>query len=588
MFKGFIPTTKEEVKKKGWKKLDIIIVTGDAYIDHNYFLLARISRLLVENGFKTGIIDQADPDDQTSLQKLGSPQLLFLVLGGEQDSMYANYTAFHKFKSSDPFTEGGVKQKRPDRALIKYTNRLKEFFKGNDKPVILAGLEASLRRFVHYDFKTNKLRKPVIFDAKADLLIHGQAEIPLLKVAQMLRNKGRKIQDVLGFQGVTYITKEYPEEGGYELSDFELVSQNKEEFAHYQRDISIYAKPEYDASLIQKIDSRYLVSNPPYKTYDEEEMSAIYDLSFTGKPHHKYQKEIPFYKYVKDIVMTHQGSFSGESFSYDHLYTGRDLSQRSFKSILDEIFKLVRSKDFKQIIRHFGGPVANMYGSEVSQKNLRKQYEYPSYLFPNYYQHLKQNIPRIQELFKRADDIKGFKNNFIFHKIDWRIYKKYPELQKDFIKNRAGNKVLFSVGTLNKEISRAHFIGEPDEFFEYLAEFKKRLGEYRKKKIEITVEIIGGLPGESLKTAVETALKLKEAEVNVQVVPYYPLPGTNASCIYYTGIEPYSGKKVEVSPSLKLKEDICTIYKFQKKGFKGKIIAILKKNGLENFLELIS
>ena len=361
----FLPTTSEEVKKLGWDSLDIILVSGDTYIDSSYNGSALIGKWLLKNGFKVGIIAQPDINSPADITRLGEPKLYWAVSAGCVDSMVANYTATKKKRHKDDFTPGGENTKRPDRASIVYTGLIKRFFKNSKTPIVLGGIEASLRRIVHYDYWSNQLRRSLIFDAKADILSYGMGEKSMLELAQNIRDG----KDYKNIRGLAYISKE-PNENYITVPSFEECREDKFKFIEmfnifYKNCDSITAK-----GLNQKHGDRWLIQNPPSENFSSELLDEIYGMDFERDVHPYYKKDgvVRALDTIKYSLTTHRGCYGECNFCAIAIHQGRTVTSRSENSIIEEITDITKDKKFKGNISDVGGPTANMYQMECSKK----------------------------------------------------------------------------------------------------------------------------------------------------------------------------------------------------------------------------
>ncbi|MDN5303748.1 MAG: hypothetical protein PWP46_627 [Fusobacteriaceae bacterium] len=362
----FSPTTKKELEILNWNQLDIILISGDTYIDSSYNGSAVIGKYLISQGYKVGIIAQPDINSDKDITRLGVPRLYFGVSSGCVDSMVANYTATKKKRQNDDFTPGGINNKRPDRAVIKYVNLIQRYFKNeNKRPILIGGIEASLRRIVHYDFWSNSLRKSILFNSKADYLIYGMGEKPVLEFTKAIENK----TSPNNIRGLCYISNE-PKDDYIELPSFEECKKDKYKFIDAFNKFYLNNDPLTAKGLYQKHDDRYLIQNPPAYHLTTEEIDFVYDL--------KYEKDVhPFYKKdgtvraldtIKNSVTTHRGCYGECNFCAIAVHQGRTIIQRSEKSILKEIESIASEKGFKGYISDIGGPTANMYAIECEKK----------------------------------------------------------------------------------------------------------------------------------------------------------------------------------------------------------------------------
>ena len=359
----FLPTTKDEMQKLGWSQCDVILVSGDAYIDSPFIGVAVVGRILEALGFKVGIIGQPDIKNE-DIKRLGEPRLYWGVSGGSIDSMVSNYTATKKFRNSDDYTPGGKNDRRPDRATLVYTNLIRRHYK-NTVPIVLGGIEASLRRTTHYDFWSNKLRKPILFDSKADYLIYGMGEMAIREFTTAL-DKGVDPREV---RGVCYISKE-PVEEFIQLPSHEECLKNKEKYIDLFDDFYKNNDPISAMGLCQKVDNRYSIQNPPCDYLDEKEMDEVASYKYERElhPFHKPQGKVKCLDTIKFSIQTHHGCWGECNFCAIGVHQGRTIRTRSENNILWEAKEFTKDKQFKGIISDVGGPTANMYGYECGKK----------------------------------------------------------------------------------------------------------------------------------------------------------------------------------------------------------------------------
>lgn len=362
--KDFLPTTKEEMNERGWKQCDVILVSGDAYIDSPFIGVAMVGRMLERLGYKVGMIGQPDIKSADDITRLGEPRLYWGVSGGSVDSMVSNYTATKKFRNSDDYTPGGKNDKRPDRALSVYCNLIRQHFK-NTVPLVLGGIEASLRRVSHYDYWSNKLKKPILFDSKADIIVYGMGEIAIEQLTKAIDEK----RDYKDIRGICYISKE-PNYEYIQLPSHAKCLEDKEKYIDLFDDFYNNNDPIAAKGLCQPVDTRYLIQNPPCDYLNEDEMDANSNLPFTRElhPHYAAQGKVKCLETIKFSIMTHHGCWGECNFCAIGVHQGRTIRTRSEKNILKEAKDFNSYKDYKGIISDVGGPTANMYGYECDKK----------------------------------------------------------------------------------------------------------------------------------------------------------------------------------------------------------------------------
>lgn len=544
----FLPTTMEEVKKLGWNYLDIILISGDTYIDSSYNGTALIGKWLYKHGFKVGVIAQPDINSDVDIKRLGEPKLYWAVSAGCVDSMVANYTATKKKRRSDDFTPGGENTKRPDRASIAYTNLIKRYFKNSEAPIVLGGIEASLRRITHYDYWSNNLRRPLIFDAKADILSYGMGEKSMLELARAIRDK----KDWRDIRGLSYISKEV-KEGYLELPSYENCVKDKKEFikafeTFYHNCDSILAK-----GLYQKCGDRYLIQNPPSENFSSRELDAIYSMDFERDVHPYYKKmgEVRALDTIKTSVTTHRGCYGECNFCAIAIHQGRTVISRTEDSIVDEVKEITKMKKFKGNIADVGGPTANMYQVECKKKLKFGACQDRRCLYPQKCPALKIDHSKQIDLLKRLKGIDKIKKIFIASGIRYDMIlddKKCGQMyMEEIIKDHvSGQMKIAPEHTEDKVLSLMGKQGKAPlkEFKEKFYQINKKLG----KKQFLTYYLIAAHPGCNEKDMLDLK-RFASAELRVnpeQVQIFTPTPSTYSTLMYYTEMDPFTGKKLFV------------------------------------------
>lgn len=544
----FLPTTMEEVKKLGWNYLDIILISGDTYIDSSYNGTALIGKWLYKHGFKVGIIAQPDINSDIDIKRLGEPKLYWAVSAGCVDSMVANYTATKKKRRSDDFTPGGENTRRPDRASIAYTNLIKRYFKNSEVPIVLGGIEASLRRITHYDYWSNNLRRPLIFDAKADILSYGMGEKSMLELARAIRDK----KDWRDIRGLSYISKE-TKEGYLELPSYENCVKDKKEFikafeTFYHNCDSILSK-----GLYQKCGDRYLIQNPPSENFSSRELDAIYSMDFERDVHPYYKKmgEVRALDTIKTSVTTHRGCYGECNFCAIAIHQGRTVISRTEDSIVDEIKEITKMKKFKGNIADVGGPTANMYQVECKKKLKFGACQERRCLYPQKCPALKIDHSKQIDLLKRLKGMDKIKKIFIASGIRYDMIlddKKCGQMyMEEIIKDHvSGQMKIAPEHTEDKVLSLMGKQGKAPlkEFKEKFYQINKKLG----KKQFLTYYLIAAHPGCNEKDMLDLK-RFASAELRVnpeQVQIFTPTPSTYSTLMYYTEMDPFTGKKLFV------------------------------------------
>ena len=540
----------------GWKQCDVILISGDAYIDSPFIGVAVIGRILEKQGYKVGMIGQPDIGSDLDITRLGEPKLFWGVSGGSVDSMVSNYTATKKLRNSDDYTPGGKNNKRPDRAALVYSNLIRRFFK-NTVPIVLGGIEASLRRVTHYDYWSNKLRKPILFDAKADILIYGMGENAVTQLAHAFK-EGKEYKNI---RGTCYISKE-PEEKYIQLPSHEKALKDKEKYidlfnAFYDNNDPISAK-----GLCQKVDTRYLIQNPPSDYLDESEMDVVSGLPFTLElhPYHRKDGEVKCLETIKFSIMTHQGCWGECNFCAIGVHQGRSIRMRSEKSIIDEAKKFAGYKDFKGIISDVGGPTANMYGYECDKKLKKGTCDHMRCVGSSgLCEMMNVDHSRNIELLRKVRSVPGVRKAFVASGIRYDLIdadKKHGySYLKELIKHHISGQM--KVAPEHTEPRVLELMGKPGK--RSLIEFKKlfdRLNREQGKKQFLTYYIIAAHPGcderdmHKLKRFTTQELKINPEQAQV----FTPTPGTYSSVMYYTEMDPTTRKKIFVEKDMRRKE----------------------------------
>lgn len=553
MRNNFLPISRKDMDKRGWAELDIILITGDAYVDHPSYGTAVISRLLTHNGFKVGIIPQPDWRNTKDFMRLGKPRLFFGITSGNTDSLVANYTANKKPRKADDYSPAGKIGLRPDRAAIVYANRVREAFK--DVPIVLGGIEASLRRLGHYDYWDNSVRRSILCDSRADILVYGMGEKQVVEIANRL-DKGEPVQSLDGIRGTAVLRKDTSSVKDCVLiPSFEEISRDKAKFAEaftlaYAQMNPFTAKP-----LVQKQDSRFVIQFPPALPLSTSELDAIYELPYARERHPIYdaQGEVKGFETVKFSITSHRGCCGECSFCALYFHQGRIVQSRSECSIIREVQEVSRRKDFTGTITDIGGPTANLYAATCAQWGKIGYCVKKNCLVPEKCEKLKLGYGQSLELYRKIQKIPRVKHLFIGSGF------RYDLLVGDY------------AGKYFEEICARHISGlikvAPEHCVDSVLTLmnKPRLASYEKfvknfkvvaqrlsKKIFIVNYFISSHPGSSLKEALELALYLAKRGIHPeQIQDFLPSPMTLATCMYYTETDPFSGKKIYVAKSFR-------------------------------------
>jgi uncharacterized radical SAM protein YgiQ len=602
----FLPTCRAEMDALGWDQCDVIIVTGDAYVDHPSFGMAIIGRLIEAHGFKVGIIAQPDWEDAEAFSVLGRPRLFFGITAGNMDSMVNRYTSDHKVRNDDAYTPGGKGGARPDRSVLVYANRCRQAFKKVN--VVIGGIEASLRRVAHYDYWSEKVRRSVLFDAKADLLIFGNAERAVVQLCHRL-DRGEEISEIQDLRGTAFVRKEIPDNFGVidstsvdapgrvqppvnpyqeatspagksephtdgalvpltlskpgkadkvprhlqvvQLPAYETVAKDKVAYAHASRVLHLETNPGNARALAQAHDTRFLWVNPPPIPLSTSDMDGLYELPYARVPHPDYREEIPAYKMIKDSVTIMRGCFGGCTFCSITEHEGRIIQSRSQKSILREL-EIMRDKnpDFKGMVSDLGGPTANMYRLGCKSKEIEAACRKPSCVFPGICPNLKTDHGALIDLYRKARKIPGIKKIFVASGVRYDLAVESPEYIEELVTHHVGGYLKIApehteAGPLSKMMKPG--IGTYDRFAKLFKKFSRAAG----KEQFLIPYFIAAHPGTTDEDMLNLALWLKQNAFRPdQVQTYLPAPMATATTMYHTEKNPLR--------SLKANEDVVT------------------------------
>ena len=545
----FLPVTADEMRERNISQFDFIYITGDAYVDHPSFGVAIVSRLLESLGFTVGIISQPDWKSDKDFKRFGKPKLCFLVTAGNIDSMVAHYTSAKKKRSDDAYTAGGVAGKRPDRAVIVYCRKIREIY-GNDVAVAIGGLEASLRRFAHYDYWDDKVRPSVLLESGADLLMYGMGEHQITELSERLAN-GENIHNIHDIRGTCYLTEPVNTPiGCAECPSFEQVSQNKEAYARATKIQYDHQDEIYGKIVIQRHGKLMLVQNPPAYSLTQEELDKIYSLPYTRNYHPSYEKfgGVPGIEEVKFSITHNRGCFGYCNFCSIALHQGRRITCRSEKSVLEEAERLTHMPDFKGYIHDVGGPTANFRNPSCEKQLKSGLCKGKKCLAPTPCKALKVDHSEYLDMLRKIRKIKGVKRVFIRSGIryDYLIEDKNDEFIRELIKYHVSGQLKVAPEHCSAVVLDK--MGKPH--IEAYKAFQKRFYEITKgigKEQYLVPYLMSSHPGSTLREAVDLALFLRDNKIRPeQVQDFYPTPGTISTCMFYTGLDPYTMEKVYV------------------------------------------
>ncbi|MDQ7798158.1 MAG: YgiQ family radical SAM protein [Candidatus Edwardsbacteria bacterium] len=554
---NYLPMTRSEMDSLGWEQCDIILVSGDAYMDHSSFGPAVIGRVLESQGFKVGIIAQPDWHSTADILRLGKPRLFFGVTSGNIDSMLHHYTANKKLRHDDPYSPGGRHGLRPNRAVIVYSNLIRQAYK--DVPIVLGGIESSLRRLAHYDYWDDAVRRSILFDAKADLLVYGMGERAVGRIAQLLnaecRMQNAELQSIPGTAAICR-SSELPKFGTLEyaeLPSFEEVSSSKEAFNQAFVIASHEANPYFGKRLLQKHGDRYLLVNPPALPMNSEELDAVYALPFQRRVHPSYTEPIPAFETVKWSVTSHRGCYGGCSFCTLFFHQGPIIQSRSIESIINEAELLARDPKFKGVISDIGGPTANMYGTGCKVSGREKFCRKPSCLAPQLCENLKPGQHASVKLWHQALKVPGVRNIFIASGVRYDLALHDHKYLRELVQKHTGGHLKVAPEHCSALVLKQMNKPGIKVFLEFLDIFR----HLSKKEQYLVPYLISSHPGCRLEDMLELKRFLKKHGLAVeQVQDFIPLPMTTSAAMYHTGKNPYTGEDlfVERTAAGKLKQ----------------------------------
>lgn len=555
----WLPTSKKECDRLGWKQLDVIIFSGDAYIDHSSFGTAVIGRVLESLGLRVAIIPQPNwQDDLRDFTKLGAPTMFFGVTAGCMDSMVNRYTANKRFRSEDAYTPNGRHDQRPDYPSIIYTNILKKLYP--DVPVVLGGIEASMRRLTHYDYWQDKLLPSILIDSKADYLVYGMGEQPITAIANAIKKFGKESKaHIQQLPQICFVCNKEDIPNRIKEKDI-ILHPHSECITDKLKQILNFKSIETESNkistnrIIQETNGQYVVINPPYRTMTQKELDAVYDLPFTRLPHPRYKgKRIPAYDMIRHSVTIHRGCFGGCSFCTISAHQGKFVVSRSQESIISEVESITKMDDFKGYISDLGGPSANMYNMTGKDKIICAKCERPSCIYPKICKNLNTNHKTITELYCAADSVPGVKKTFISSGIRYDLLmdingnitsKSAKEYTKELItKHVSGRLKVAPEHTSQKVLTQMR---KPS--FNKFKKFKQvfdRLNNENNLNQQLIPYFISSHPGCSEEDMAELAVITKNMNLHLeQVQDFTPTPMTLSTEIFYSGIDPFTMKSV--------------------------------------------
>ncbi len=585
----FLPTTKKELELRGWDEVDVVLFSGDAYIDHPSFGSAVIGRILEAQGLKVAIVPQPNwRDDLRDFKKMGRPRLFFAISAGNMDSMVNHYTANKRLRSDDAYTPDGKAGMRPDYATITYANIIKKLFP--DVPLVIGGIEASLRRFTHYDYWSDKLMPSILVDSKADLLIYGMGEKPIVELVKQMQS-GTKISEIKFIPQTSYLSKEilpYREWKNITLVSHEECLNDKKKYASNFKHIETESNKFNAARLVQQTGNRMVIVNPPYEPLSEADLDASYDLPYTRVPHPKYKgKAIPAYEMIKFSVNLHRGCFGGCAFCTISAHQGKHIVSRSKESILEEVKKITFMPDFKGYISDLGGPSANMYKMKGIDMEICRKCRKPSCIFPKVCFNLNTDHSPLLDIYRSVDKVPGIKKSFIGSGVRYDmllsdtdnqdVNKSHSDYTRELITNHVSGRLKIAPEHTSDQV--LNLMRKPS--FDYFAKFKaqfERINREAGLNQQLIPYFISSHPGCHNEDMADLAALTKKFDFRLeQVQDFTPTPMTLATEIYYSGYHPYTLEPIFTAKSKDEKLEQRKFFFWYKNEYKNAIIRDLQK-----------
>lgn len=549
MIKDFLPISKEDMIKRGWEEVDFAFVIGDAYVDHPSFGHAIISRVLEANGYKVGIISQPDWRDKNSINTFGRPRLGFLVMSGNMDSMVNHYSVSKKRRATDAFTPGGLMGKRPDYATVVYSNLIRQTYK--DVPIIIGGIEASLRRLGHYDYWSNKVKRSILMDSGADLISYGMGEKSIVEIADAL-NAGINVKDITFIEGTVYKTQTLENIYDYiKLPSFAEIKASKETYAR-----SFYVQycntdPFVAKKLVEEYnDGIYVVQNTPAKPLSQPEMDRVYALNYMRNYHPSYEEAggVPAISEVKFSLVSNRGCFGGCSFCALTFHQGRIIQTRSHESIINEAKQIIWDKDFKGYIHDVGGPTANFRHTSCNKQLTKGVCPNKQCLFPKPCKNLIVDHSDYLKLLRKLRELPKVKKVFIRSGIrfDYLMCDSDDTFMREMVEHHISGQLKVAPEHISDNVLQ--MMGKPENaVYEKFINKYKKLNEKMGKKQFVVPYLMSSHPGSKLEDAIALAEYLRDlGYMPEQVQDFYPTPSTISTCMYYTGLDPRTMKPVYV------------------------------------------
>ena len=549
---AFLPMSREEISARGWDEVDIVFVTGDAYVDHPSFANALLGRLLEVEGWRIALLSQPDWRSCEPWKLFGRPRLFFAISAGNMDSMINHYTANRKVRNDDAYSPGGEIGRRPDRATLAYCQRAREAYPG--VPVIAGGVEASLRRIAHYDYWSDTVRRSILMDSKADLVVFGMGESPIQEIARRL-HAGRGLRDLRDLRGVAYRlgASETPPVGDdtLELPSFEEVSHDGVAFCRMTRIAHQETNPYNARRLVQRHGHEHVVVNPPSWPLSREEMDRVYGLPYTRRPHPSYGgRKVPAWEVIKHSVQIMRGCFGGCTFCSITAHEGRIIQSRSPESVLAELRAMAADPDFRGVVSDLGGPTANMYQMRCTKPEVEAKCRRLSCVHPTICKLLGTDHGPVRDLMRKAREVDGVKKVFVASGIRMDLARLDPGYIREVAEHHTGGYLKVAPEHTDPEVLRLMKKPGPEDFEGFDRTFTKASRQAGKEQYLIPY-YIASHPGSDLNAMIDLALFLKRNGYKPdQVQDFIPSPFDIAACMYHTGLDPFTLEPVTVAKKL--------------------------------------
>lgn len=547
------------MRARGWDSVDVVFVTGDAYIDHPSFAMAILHRVLEKAGFRVAILSQPDWKSCEPWRLFGKPRLFFAVSAGNMDSLINHYTASRKVRNDDAYSPGGRIGLRPDRATLAYSQRCREAYSG--VPVIAGGVEASLRRLAHYDYWSDTVKRSILLDSKADLVAYGMGELTIVEIAKRLQ-AGQDVKDLRDMRGIAYAmgandsrvleaSQAVGKEAAEVMPSFEEVKSHKEKFAEATRIIHVNTNPFNAKTLIQFHGNQAVIQNPPCLPLTQQEMDEVYDLPYTRRPHPMYSEPIPAHEMIKDSVTILRGCFGGCTFCSITAHQGRIVQSRSRDSVRRETEKIAADPEFKGVITDIGGATANMYEMRCTRPDVEARCKRLSCVHPGICKLLGTDHGPIVRLMKDVREVEGIKKVFVASGIRMDLAQLSPEYVQELAAHHVGGRLKVAPEHTSPQVLEKMKKPSIENFGRFADQFTAASRIAGKPRQSLVPYFIASHPGSTVKEMIDLALYLKQNGYKPdQVQDFIPAPFDIATCMYYTGIDPFTKKPVAIAKGL--------------------------------------